>query len=1033
MGKSIAKVGAVIAGAALIATGIGAAAGIGLLGASASALAASGGAWTLFGVSVSTLGQIGAGLTALGSLTTKRPDVGTGGSPVQQTYDPQAGIPYAMGRTAVAGRIHYGTTAPANNKYRLFYSVLSGGGPIWGIEAFYANNEFVGFGADGGEGATGKYLNRLWQVRRLGASSDTYLHFTGTGSKDTPADHGGNPPEWTSAHKTSGYAVALTACEYDTKIYAGDIQPLWVIYGTLVYDPRLDSTYPGGFGDCRAGVESTYVYSDNPWLHALTFALGRFQNGKRVMGLGAPISSIIVSQFVEAANVADANGWKVGGTVYSTDDKWADMQAMAQAGGGYCVPMGAQIGCVVNAPRVSIGEITSADIVGEASAAGTKGRRDRINRVIPRYRSEDHNWEVVSAAPIEVAEHIAFDGGQRTREVDYTLVQDVVQAAQLSRYDIENSRELEPLVFRLGPAFLGYRAGDCLTANVADLGLVDQDVIVVRRTFDPSSGTVSLECRSETSAKHAYCLGQTTTPPPTPSLNPGDFEPGLPNPDDWNAEGGVLASADGSIPVIVIRGILDEVHAVAVIVDYRAIFDTSPVTYSEWVSQEFPAASLAPSGEDPRVTINLTGLAPGQRYQVRVRYRTVRNVENPDQGTDLGDVTTGLIVSAGVKEIAGLTPVALVDELRANTQAGRELAKSNLALAMGAIDERGQLISETFHNGVRVKRILIDEDQEWEEGDKTFWSRMGLMALLSPSGNSMIMRHDTLMWSATESLADHVEAIRTQIGTDIAAFNTQIRTWVNTSSAGVLWINALEVNFGNNFRGAITQTASIVSGMGASYTISTDVNGLVAGLRLVNTGATSGFVVSAAEIGFSNGSTTLYPLAIVGGVVKATNFEADRVRANSITAASIVVDSIKYYHIEDGNVNTGHIVTRDVTDRSVSAAGFTIPLSVGVWTTLRTVNRTTGEGACEIRSQATIGSASSDSYVSFRVLVDSAAPDSWPKYVKGGAYDRSVSDLDYTPGSGSHTFTLQAMLEPGSGPADAVNYRLAVVEHKTER
>jgi hypothetical protein len=87
----------------------------------------------------------------------------------------------------------------------------------------------------------------------------------------------------------------------------------------------------------------------------------------------------------------------------------------------------------------------------------------------------------------------------------------------------------------------------------------------------------------------------------------------------------------------------------------------------------------------------------------------------------------------------------------------------------------------------------------------------------------------------------------------------------------------------------------------------------------------------------------------------------------------------------------------------------------------------------EIRSQATISSASTDSYVSFRIVVDGAVPDSWPKYVKGGAFDRSVSDLDATPGTGFHTIELQATLEPGSGPASSVNHRLAVTEHKTER
>src|SRR3546814_5056335 len=89
-----------------------------------------------------------------------------------------------------------------------------------------------------------------------------------------------------------------------------------------VYDPRKDSTYPGGSGSHRALNESTYEWSDNPALHALTWALGRWENGKRTVGIGAPVANIRVSDFVEAANIADANGWTMGGVEWSTDSKW---------------------------------------------------------------------------------------------------------------------------------------------------------------------------------------------------------------------------------------------------------------------------------------------------------------------------------------------------------------------------------------------------------------------------------------------------------------------------------------------------------------------------------------------------------------------------------------------------------------------------------------------------------------------------------------------------------------------------------------
>src|SRR3546814_982145 len=77
-----------------------------------------------------------------------------------------------------------------------------------------------------------------------------------------------------SAHKLSGYCATMVRLRYDSKgkhFQNGVPDVLWIVQGVKVYDPRLDSTYPGGSGACRAGDESTYVYSQNPYLHALTW------------------------------------------------------------------------------------------------------------------------------------------------------------------------------------------------------------------------------------------------------------------------------------------------------------------------------------------------------------------------------------------------------------------------------------------------------------------------------------------------------------------------------------------------------------------------------------------------------------------------------------------------------------------------------------------------------------------------------------------------------------------------------------------
>jgi hypothetical protein len=144
----------------------------------------------------------------------------------------------------------------------------------------------------------------------------------------------------------------------------------------------------------------------------VTWLLGRYQNGKRVLGLGATMTQIVIAKYAEWANVCDANGWKIGGVVYSTDTKWQVLKAICQAGGAYPVPLGAKVSVIFNAPRVSIATLTGADIEGEPGIVGTQLRRDRFNAAVPRFRSEANGWQIVPAAKLVVSSFVTQDGGQ---------------------------------------------------------------------------------------------------------------------------------------------------------------------------------------------------------------------------------------------------------------------------------------------------------------------------------------------------------------------------------------------------------------------------------------------------------------------------------------------------------------------------------------------------------------------------------------------------------------------------------------------
>lgn len=476
---------------------------------------------SIFGLSVATLTAIGTGFSLASSLLAPKPKAGSvGGSASDWKADPNAPIPYWIGRTKVGGNIvaragHGGSTNP----YQSVVTVYSGAGPIGGYEAILIDGNALTFGAGGA--ASGNLAGFLWHKTQLGAQPEPSALSPGAG---------GAMPGWDGTSKLSGMAASMITLMWDKdgkKWPQGEPRQAVVGSGVRVYDPRKDVTYPGGLGPQRQNDESTWsAGNDNPWLQALTWAIGRHSNGVRTLGVGMP-NGIDVASFVEAANVADANGWKVGGVVYSTDDKWNVIKQMAQAGGGFPIRHGGVLTAFVNRPRVALLTLGEADVVGNIRLTAMQTRRARINGIVPRYRSEDHDWETVAGDVVRNATYQTEDGEPRTREADYSLVQcfagqQPVQAAQLAAYDVADGREITPITVPLKPAAMALRAGDAVNLNFPSAALNNQLAIVMRREIDLATGTVTLAFRSETTSKHQWALTRVGAGPPTPALGTGD-------------------------------------------------------------------------------------------------------------------------------------------------------------------------------------------------------------------------------------------------------------------------------------------------------------------------------------------------------------------------------------------------------------------------------------------------------------------------------------------------------------------------------
>lgn len=570
------------------------------------------------------------------------PDVrASSASPTTWQADPDAGIPFVAGRRGTAGLIVQREAFGKSNKYQSIVTVYSGAGPIQGYSTLKFDDVVYAFDGGGDCLTPSIKSGRCWWSTRLGAQPDTALV--------SPTLTGGVAmAHWGSAYKLSGKACSMFTLHQDgegTHWPAGEPAPIIVVLGNLAYDPRLDSTYPGGSGSQRRDDWTTWEYTADPYLHGLAWARGHFKlntdgtidRTKRIAGVGAPDSAIDIAAFVEGANICTANDWTISGEWTTVDDKWQVLAAMLQAGGGVPLTRGAKISCMVEAPRTSILTLTGEDIVGAVSLNVMASRRDRPNTIVPRVRLEAQQFQEVALGAVSASTYVTEDGGEtRTREVPYRYVGEAKQGAELAAYGLANARETLKASLPCKPHLLGLRAGDAFTVNSSEHGLNGQKFVVLKRAFDPSSAIVTLDVRSETDAKHAWALGQSADPPDTPTLT-SDRTATAPDSAEWSFDAEALTEGLGTIPALVFTGaVTDESQADQVIFEYRVV-DTPE---REWAGAGVESADA--------VRKEVTSITTGTAYQGAVSYRKGIRIS---ERLVLGPVTAGdlVIVNPGAR------------------------------------------------------------------------------------------------------------------------------------------------------------------------------------------------------------------------------------------------------------------------------------------------------------------------------------------------------------------------------------------------
>lgn len=785
MGKTLKTVGMVLGAAAMIATGVGALAMPGLAG-----------SVTLFGVSTGTLNLASAGLTAVGGLLDKPQSAGSG-SPSDWTSNPDQPTPFAFGRVGVAGKIIHRDEYGKDNKLQGIVSIFSGAGPIKGFVSYKADDLAVSFESNGGT-AIGKYRRQMWRSWRLGAQPDTAL------SLPTGLDEGAVMPGWGPAYRLSGKACDLLTVQQDSKfsVYPSGVPtPMVELDGVFGYDPRYDDNYPGGAGPCRLGVRSTYLWIDNPIIAGLNWALGMVENGQVVGGIGASIHGIDVPAFVEAANVADANEWKVTAWPDTSEDASQVLRQFLQAGGASYARHAGKISCVTRgAARPSIVTITARDTCGPLELDTGSSSFNRLNTITPEFMSAAHGWQHVPTDPVTYASLRTEDGGKKADRIKYRFVPSAKQAGQLAAYDILDAREPFSGTIPLKPHLRRLKRGDCFTLSEPGFLLDGVKFIVLGRTYDAQKGEVRLAFRSETDGKHDLALGKTATMPEYPGLTPADptvVSP--PNPDDWVITPRPPGPGGTLVPGFDLSGVVGNSTATAIEVQWWEVPDDvdhtePPPLDATWQS----AGTWPPTATD--IPINVPG---GRYYWIGLIH--IRNL-NYSERTLYGPYLAGVLV-------ADLAPDApALEDIRAEARAKAALLIKE-AVDRWNRDEKEKKFAIQNVEYVNEKLAITRETLELADADQIALLEVERVARLEGDEAESTARQlqiagvedalsvvDEFSRATATALDAETETRTTQVsslGEALAIVDTRATTAVTTANAAAEATSALVAEVGD--------------------------------------------------------------------------------------------------------------------------------------------------------------------------------------------------------------------------------------------
>lgn len=387
------------------------------------------------------IGLLGSAIFSSGKSKTKATPAASSNGRLNKSLNPEDFRKIVFGKTASALDLRYWEVyGPEGTQYDEVIALACH--QINAVKELYVESELA---IDATNSTQSKYSGVLTRNFKLGSAGQTALN-VGSGSK------------YTAAAKMTGIAhMVLQWTKNDDKLPNGPPSRYTnIVEGALVYDPRRDSTQPGGSGAHRITDQSTWAYATldsngvpigrNNALQALWYLLGwRVTNpvtGEQVLvaGRGIDPNDINIQSFITGANNCEVAGYYTD-MILSTENEHTSNEDKITADGLIATlidPGGlwSYYANVDDTASVAV-YITDDDILdtGKVSWNEYKGMPEQFNQVVGKFidPSATALYQPRAYPMVRDGNYETNLGVKRRQSIDFEQVQDALLAQKLAR------------------------------------------------------------------------------------------------------------------------------------------------------------------------------------------------------------------------------------------------------------------------------------------------------------------------------------------------------------------------------------------------------------------------------------------------------------------------------------------------------------------------------------------------------------------------------------------------------------------------